>query len=109
MMKPKLMIEPSSWLGSGVRLEQVGELRLFKFTDNLQARSDELLERNKIGNLTLEEQAELDGISELAQIFTHANSILASDSNPETGAEVSRFNPRQHLFSCNKPVEFLHQ
>jgi hypothetical protein len=80
MMKPKLMIEPSSWLGSGVRLEQVGELRLFKFTDTLQARSDELLERNKNGHLTPEEQAELDGISELAQIFTYVNSVLASDS-----------------------------
>jgi hypothetical protein len=81
MMKPKLMIEPSFCLRSGVRLEQVGELQFFKFTDTLQARSDELLERNKVGKLTPEEQAELDGILELAQIFTYANSILASESS----------------------------
>lgn len=74
------MIEPSSWLGTGVHLEQLGNLRLFKFTDALQSRSNELLERNKIGSLTPEEQAELDGISELAQIFTYANSVLASES-----------------------------
>lgn len=80
MMKPKLMIEPSYWLGTGITLETVNGFKLFKFTDELQARSDELLERSKSGLFTPDEKAELDGISELAQIFTYANSVLAAES-----------------------------
>lgn len=78
-MKLKLMVEPSYWLGTGVRLEQVNGLKLFKFTDQLQACSDRLLERSKAGIITPEEKAELDGISELAQILTYANSALATE------------------------------
>jgi hypothetical protein len=80
MMKPKLMIEPSYWLLTGIKLETINGLKLFKFTDGLQARSDQLLERSKLGLLTSEEKAELDGMSELAQIFTYANSVLAAES-----------------------------
>lgn len=74
------MVEPSYWLETGIKLEKVNNLILFKFTDELQARSDELLERSKAGLIALEEKAELDGISELAQIFTYANSVLAAES-----------------------------
>ena len=80
MMTPKLMIEPSYWLETGIKLEKVNNLNIFKFTDELQSRSDELLEKSKLGLITAEEKAELDGISELAQIFTYANSVLASES-----------------------------
>ena len=80
MIKPKLMIEPSCWLATGIQLEKVDGLSLFKFTDELQARSDQLLEQSKTGILTSEERAELDGISELAQIFTYANSVLMAES-----------------------------
>ena len=79
-LKPKLMIEPSYWLESGIRLERVGDVQLFKFAAALQARSDELLERSKQVGLSAAEQAELDGISQLAQIFTYANSVLAAES-----------------------------
>ncbi|MBD2773578.1 hypothetical protein ICL16_16220 [Iningainema sp. BLCCT55] len=79
-MTPKLMIEPSYWLETGIKLEKVNNLQLFKFTDELQARSDELLERSKSGLITSDEKAELDGISELAQIFTYANSVLVAES-----------------------------
>jgi len=80
MMTPKLMIEPSYWLETGITLKKVNNLNFIKFTDELQARSDELLERSKSGLITPEEKAELDGISELAQIFTYANSVLATES-----------------------------
>ena len=80
MMKPKLMIEPSCWLETGIKLEKVNGLNFFQFTDELQVRSDELLERSKAGTITSEEKAELDEISELAQIFTYANSVLAAES-----------------------------
>ncbi len=80
MMKPKLMIEPSCWLENGIKIEKVNGLSFFHFTDKLQMRSDELLDRSKAGTITPEEKAELDGISELAQIFTYANSVLAAES-----------------------------
>ncbi|MEH1784627.1 hypothetical protein [Nostoc sp.] len=80
MMTPKLMIEPSYWLEIGIKLDKVNNLNLFKFTEELQERSDDLLERSKSGLITPEEKAELDGISELAQIFTYANSVLAAES-----------------------------
>jgi hypothetical protein len=75
MIHPKLMIEPSYCLEAGIKLEKVNNLNIFKFIDELQARSDELLERSKSGLMTPEEKAELDGISELAKIFTYANSL----------------------------------
>lgn len=78
MMKSKLMVEPSYWLETGIKFERVNNLNLFKFTDELQARSDELIERSKSGLITPEEKAELDGISELAQIFTYTNSVSAT-------------------------------
>lgn len=77
MINPKLMIEPSYWLETGIKLDKVNNLNVFKLSNQLQARSDELLEKNKSGLITTEEKAELDGISELAQIFTYANSVLA--------------------------------
>ncbi|MBW4441007.1 MAG: hypothetical protein KME10_07205 [Plectolyngbya sp. WJT66-NPBG17] len=80
MLIPKLMIEPSHWLGRGIKLEIVNGAKIFKFTSELQSRSDELLDHKKLGLITPDEQAELDGISELAQIFTYANSVLMTES-----------------------------
>jgi len=101
MMTPKLMIEPSYWLGTGIKLEKVNNLNLFKFTDELQARSDELLERSKSGLMTPEEKAELDGISELAQIFTYANSVLAAESkwfpNPSEKSSLTEQNTSANI------------
>ncbi len=79
MMKPKLMVEPSFWLGNAINLEKINNFKFFKFNDELQERSDELLERSKSGLITADEKAELDGISELAQILTYVNSVLASE------------------------------
>jgi hypothetical protein len=100
MMTPKLMIEPSYWLGTGIKLEKVNNLNVFKFTHELQARSDELLERSKAGLISPEEKAELDGISELAQIFTYANSVLAAESTwfPTTSEKSSE---KEQITSVN--------
>ncbi len=77
-MTSQLMVEPSSLMYSGIVLNAVQDLHLFKFTDELQARSDELLEKIlETGLLTSEEEAELAGISDLARIFTYANTLLA--------------------------------
>jgi len=77
-MIAQMMIQPSSLLPDGIEIEQVNNFHLFKFTDDLQARSDELLERNKAGLLTPEEAAELAGISELSRIFTLINAMIVA-------------------------------
>ena len=75
-MNAQMMIQPSSLLPNGIEIEQINNFNLFKFTDNLQARSNELLERSKVGLLTLDESVELAGISELSRIFTLINAMV---------------------------------
>lgn len=75
-MTAQMMIQPSSLLPDGIEIKQVNNFNLFKFTEDLQVRSDELLERNKAGLLTPEEAAELAGISELSRIFTLINAMI---------------------------------
>lgn len=75
-MTAQMMIQPSSLLPDGIEIQQVNNFNLFKFTEDLQARFDELLERNKAGLLTPEEAAELAGISELSRIFTLINAMI---------------------------------
>ncbi|HAA31050.1 MAG TPA: hypothetical protein DCE56_29260 [Cyanobacteria bacterium UBA8553] len=73
-----LVITRPSSLISGIKLEKVDQLTLFKFTDELQLRMEELLERKKADRLTLEEIAELEAIGELDRIFTHINAMLVA-------------------------------
>lgn len=72
----QVVINPASLLETGIRVEKVDQLNLFKFTDTLQERLEELLEKNETGDLTPEEQEELTGIQELDRIFTYLNSRL---------------------------------
>ncbi len=69
--------KPSSLIGS-IKLEQVNQHSLFKFTDDLQLRMEELLEKKKADSITPSEVAELEAISELDQIFTHMNAMLVA-------------------------------
>ena len=73
----RVITKPSSLI-SGIKLEKVDQLTLFKFTDELQLRMEELLERKKADRLTLEEIAELEAIGELDRIFTHINAMLVA-------------------------------
>ncbi len=59
-------------------MSQLGDGYIFKFTDELQTRFEELLTKNKQNALSQKEQAELDGISELSRIFTLINAQLAA-------------------------------
>ncbi len=77
-IEPKLMVEPTHWLAQGIQLDSEGRLPLFRFTETLQTRSDELIALSKSRTLSAEEQAELDSLSQLSQIFTYANSLLAA-------------------------------
>ncbi len=69
--------KPSSLIHE-IQLEKVGNWSLFKFSESLQLRMENLLEKKKTDQLTPDELAELDGIGELDRIFTHINAMLAA-------------------------------
>ncbi|MBG1266321.1 hypothetical protein [Nostoc sp. WHI] len=77
-MTTQLMVQPSSLISSGIKMSEFGDIYLFKFTDELQSRFEELLEKKKADALTPEEEAEYVGISELERIFTLINAQLAA-------------------------------
>jgi hypothetical protein len=79
-MTTQLMVQPSSLISSGMKMSEFGDIYLFRFTDELQARFEELLEKKKTDILTPDEEAEYVGISELQQIFTLINAQLAAKS-----------------------------
>jgi hypothetical protein len=76
----QVVITPQSLLETGIKVEKVDNLRLFKFTDELQSRLEDLLEKNKTGSLAPDEAAELDAVGELDRIFTYLNSLLAAQA-----------------------------
>ncbi|HEY9738991.1 MAG TPA: hypothetical protein V6C90_00735 [Coleofasciculaceae cyanobacterium] len=78
-MITQVMVQPSSWVESGIKISKVRNLNLFKFTDDLQFRLDKLSEKEKAGLLTLEEEAELAGILELDRIFTLLNARIIAE------------------------------
>ncbi|MBS3026888.1 MAG: hypothetical protein HCA25_07280 [Dolichospermum sp. DET50] len=69
--------KPSTLLGR-IKVEKVDKFNLFRFTDELQKRMEELLERKKADLLTSEEVVELEVIGELDRIFTHINAMLVA-------------------------------
>jgi len=69
-------ISPKSLLQTSIKVEKVDDLRLFKFTDNLQTQLETLLERNQAGALSSEESTELQSIQELDRFFTYLNSLI---------------------------------
>lgn len=77
MINP-LPTKPSSLIGS-IKLEQVDRHSLFKFTDDLQLRMEQLLSNKKADKLTPDELAELEAIGELDRIFTHINAMLVAN------------------------------
>lgn len=79
-MITQMMVQPSSWVESGIKISKVRNFNLFKFTDELQFRLDELAEKKKAGLLTSEEEAELAGLLELDRIFTLINARIIAES-----------------------------
>lgn len=43
-MVTELMVQPSSWIDKGITIQIVRGLRLFKFTEDLQQRFEELID-----------------------------------------------------------------
>ncbi|WP_416673809.1 hypothetical protein [Egbenema bharatensis] len=71
--------KPSSLIHE-IRLEKVDNWNLFKFSESLQLRMENLLEQKKADQITPDEIAELDAIGELDRIFTHINAMLAAQN-----------------------------
>ncbi|BAZ04475.1 hypothetical protein [Calothrix sp. NIES-3974] len=79
-MITQMMVQPSSWVESGIKISKVRDLYLFKFTPELQSRLDDLNDKKKLDTLTSEEEAELTGILELDRIFTLLNAKIIAES-----------------------------
>lgn len=79
-MIAQMMVQPSSWVESGIQISEVRNLYLFKFTPELQSRLDQLTEKKKADMLTPDEEAELTGILELDRIFTLLNAKIIAES-----------------------------
>jgi hypothetical protein len=71
--------KPSSLIHE-ICIEKVDRWNLFKFSESLQMRMEDLLEKKKADLLTSEEMAELDAIGELDRIFTHINAMVAAQN-----------------------------
>ncbi|MBC7880227.1 MAG: hypothetical protein H7Y37_02755 [Anaerolineae bacterium] len=71
------LLKPSAFVSKGLRVEQVNNLTLFKFTDELSERLQILLDKKKADSLTAEEILELETIGELDEIFSYINAVMA--------------------------------
>jgi len=80
-MMTQMMVKPSSWVSTGVVVSKVRDRYLFKFSEILQNRLDELNEMLKTSDLPADEQAELSGILELDRIFMLLNAKTVTCSN----------------------------
>jgi acyl dehydratase len=79
-MITQTMVQPSFWIEVGIQIQKVRGLNPFKFNDDLQARLEELIARQKANLLTTEETSELAGITELDRIFTLMNARIIAES-----------------------------
>ena len=78
------VIKPSSILPDGLYLQQINNLTLFKFTDELGERMQVLLDKKKADALTADEALELETIGELDDIFSYINAAIAAKANAPT-------------------------
>jgi hypothetical protein len=65
------LLKPSTFIPKGIQVEQINNLTLFKFTEELGDRLQELLDRKKADLLSTEESIELATIGELDEIFSY--------------------------------------
>ena len=72
------LLKPSSLLPKGMRIQQINNLTLFKFTDELGDRLQILLDKKKADILTVTENLELEAIAELDEIFSYINAAIAT-------------------------------
>jgi len=79
-MNAQLMIQPSSFIDTGIQIKPVRGLLLFKFSEDLQERLESLNEKQRESQLSSDEAVELTGILELDRIFTLLNAKIIAES-----------------------------
>jgi hypothetical protein len=72
------LLKPSALMSKGLRVEQINNLTLFKFTEELGDRLQTLLDNKKANILTPAETIELESIGELDEIFSYINARIAA-------------------------------
>jgi hypothetical protein len=65
----------------GLQVQQINNLTLFKFTDELGNRLRDLLDKKKANTLTADEALELEAIGELDEIFSYINAVMMTRTN----------------------------
>ena len=75
------LLKPSTLIPKGLKVQQIDNLTLFKFTDELGDRTRSLLDRKKADALTADEALELEAIGELDEIFSYINAVMAARAN----------------------------
>ena len=75
------LIRPSTILPEGICIQKVNNLTLFKFTEQLGDRMQELLDKKKTDTLEPDELIELETIGELDNIFSYINAVIAAQAN----------------------------
>lgn len=79
-MNAQLMIQPSSFIDADIQMKMVRGLYLFKFSESLQDRLENLNEKQRTSSLNPDEEAELTGILELDRIFTLLNAKIIAEA-----------------------------
>ena len=75
------VLKPSTLLPKGLSIQHINHLVLFKFTDEMGNRLQELLDKKKADMLTPNESLELETIGELDEIFSYINAVAVAQSN----------------------------
>lgn len=75
------LLKPSALIPKGLRVQQINNLTLFKFTDELGDRMQTLLDKKKADSLTSNETLELEAIGELDEIFSYINAVISARAN----------------------------
>lgn len=78
-MNAQLMIQPSSFIDAGIKMQSVKGNYLFKFSEDLQTRLEALNEKKRDATLTSDDAAELTGLLELDRIFTLLNAKIIAE------------------------------
>jgi hypothetical protein len=74
------LLKPSEILPTGLCIQRVNNLMLFKFTEALGDRLLELLDRKKADSLTEDEAIELETIGELDNFFSYINAVITAQA-----------------------------
>jgi hypothetical protein len=78
------ILKPSTLMAKGLKVEQVNNLTLFKFTEELGDRLQILIDKKKADSLTPDEMIELESIRELDEVFSYINAQMAARANGHT-------------------------